>query len=75
MNTHYVCAECGHVSKISSTCQNDDCVREGLPLTPCNCEDDKHEGITISRPPEDSDEQIVPHNDQVVDLDSTETTF
>lgn len=74
MNTHYVCSECGLVSKIASTCQNDDCVREGLPLTACNCEDGKHEGIVMAHVSDDGEEQIVPHNDQVVDLDSDDAT-
>lgn len=72
MNTHYVCSECGSVSKIASTCQNDDCVREGLPLAACNCEDGKHDGIVNSWNAGETniEEESSGQSQQTIDLDN-----
>ncbi len=42
---HFVCSECGTVSKQAGSCQTDFCIQQGLPLKPCHCEDGKHDGV------------------------------
>ena len=41
--THYTCtAGCGGESEQPGVCQDEDCLKEGQPLTPCDCTDGEH---------------------------------
>ena len=42
MQSHYVCSECGYLSKLSGTCQDDNCISQGIRLSECHCEDGEH---------------------------------
>jgi hypothetical protein len=42
MQIHYVCSECGYTSSIPGTCQNEECIRQGMPLSECHCQDNMH---------------------------------
>lgn len=69
VSKHFVCSECGGVSKQSGTCQTDDCIQQGLGLKECHCEDTKHDGVVNHWKKDDSNE---PEASQVktIDLDS-----
>ena len=41
-NTHYTCTECRGVSETPGVCQDKDCLKEGQPLTACDCTDGEH---------------------------------
>ena len=46
MKEHYVCTgSCKGESKFQGVCQTESCDKEGEKLTPCHCEDGKHEDL------------------------------
>ncbi|MBP7805022.1 MAG: hypothetical protein KA052_02220 [Candidatus Pacebacteria bacterium] len=46
MDTHYVCnGGCNGVSETPGVCGAETCAKAGMPLTPCTCEDHKHDGV------------------------------
>ena len=45
MQPHFVCSECGFLSKLSGTCQNEDCIKSGELLARCFCEDGQHSSV------------------------------
>lgn len=51
---HYICTGgCDGQSSVEGVCQAEDCKKEGEPLVPCSCEDDKHDGA--EKEPEDTE--------------------
>lgn len=41
--THYICpGGCGGEAENPGVCQAQDCLREGMPLEACECQDGKH---------------------------------
>ncbi len=69
---HYVCSECGNVSRNAGNCQADFCARQGLKLSVCNCEDEKHEGVIANNKPTSVDEENSPGSGiNTIDLDSS----
>lgn len=41
--THYTCTGgCGTGEETSDVCRDADCLKEGQPLTPCDCTDGEH---------------------------------
>ena len=69
MKNHFVCTECKYTSSLSGSCQTDDCIKNGAPLTECACEDGKHEGV-LQAAGTAVEEQIVP--DKTINLDEND---
>jgi len=43
---HYICTGgCKGVSKVAKNCGAESCPKHGKPLKPCNCKDNKHDGV------------------------------
>jgi hypothetical protein len=41
--THYTCTGgCGTESEVPAACQDEDCLKEGQPMTACDCTDGEH---------------------------------
>ncbi len=78
MEKHYVCSECGSVSKLVGTCQNENCLRLGVKLKECHCEDGKHIGILapwknaepVDDPEKAEEDEVATPSDNVLDLDN-----
>lgn len=52
---HFICTGgCDGESETVGVCQAESCKKEGEPLTPCNCEDGKHEEA-LEKEDEDED--------------------
>lgn len=72
MEHHYVCSECGFTSKLAGTCQNDDCIKQGVRLNECHCEDGRHADV-LSEPIENTpDKNKNGYSTNVIDLDNEE---
>lgn len=65
MQPHFVCSECGFFSKLSGTCQNESCLKNGERLSRCFCEDNQHFSILKHSKPESEENQP----DQEKDID------
>jgi hypothetical protein len=70
MNNHYVCSECGGVSKQAGVCQTDNCIQQGMELKVCHCDDNKHESV-ISQWKSDETQEATSSKVNVIDLDQS----
>ncbi|MES2436645.1 MAG: hypothetical protein V4519_01420 [Patescibacteria group bacterium] len=67
---HYVCSECGNVSKNPGTCQIDDCTQQGVALHECHCKNNKHESIVNQFKSSDENQEAEGSKINLLDLDS-----